>query len=730
MLRVGVFFGGKNIEREVSFNSGRTVCDHLDSSYFKVIPIFQSAGGDLYLLPWSFLYRGKIADFESRLDAEAETIKWDDLPTIIDFIYIATHGKFAEDGRLQAMLELLQIPYLGTKILGGSIAMNKKLHNDFLDGVVEIPRGFSLSVSEIKSIRERGLEEKIKKSKLSFPLIVKPEGEGSSFGVFVVKRVGDLEKAVRASAFISGSEGQDVLVEQKIEGMEFTCIIITDYKTGELIPLPPTEVILQEGSEIFDYKQKYMPGQALEKTPASSCSKKDLKRVQDECVKVMRALDFKTMARVDGFLDKDGKIIIIDSNPLSGMGPATFLFRQAGEYGMGHSELINCLIKAELKHYKMTRKYKSKKNIDRKKIVVLFGGASEEREISLESGRNVCYKLSSERYETIPVFVDLDMKMYKLTNRLLVNSSTREIQQNLSKAERVLISDLKSIADFVFIGLHGGAGENGTIQGALEMLGIPYNGSSVFASALCNDKYKSANFLKKKGFNAPQGKLVFKVDYKKDKNKLLDSFLGELKFPLIIKPHDDGCSVMVQVAKSKLDLEFALDKIFEKKNSALIEEKISGMEVTVGVIGNKSPKAFLPSESIVSQEILSIEEKFLPGAGENQTPARLPKDDLAFIQGEVERAYKALHCSGYARIDCFFQSAEQSATGKKHVVILEVNTLPGLTPATCLFHQAAENGLRPADLLNKIVELGFKNHKNEEIVIVDDVLKKQKEFNF
>ncbi len=127
MIKVGVLLGGKSIEREVSFNSGRTICDHLDITLYEVIPLFQTAIGDLYILPWTFLYRGKIADFEHRLAIEAKKISWDDLPTCIDFMYIAVHGKYAEDGRLQAILELLKIPYLGTKIFGSALGMNKVL---------------------------------------------------------------------------------------------------------------------------------------------------------------------------------------------------------------------------------------------------------------------------------------------------------------------------------------------------------------------------------------------------------------------------------------------------------------------------------------------------------------------------------------------------------------------------------------------------------------------------
>lgn len=721
MLKVGVLLGGKSIEREVSFNSGRTVCDHLDTQYFQAIPIFQHATGELYLLPWSFLYRGKIADFEQRLEDEAQKIIWDDLSQLIDFMYIATHGKFAEDGRLQATLELFKIPYLGSKVFGGSLAMNKKLHNEFLQQHVDTPKGFGLTVDQIKNYDQNSINKLIKQKKLTFPFVVKPENEGSSFGVFVVKKAEQLQKALHAACFISGPKGQGVLVEEKIEGMEFACIIITDHATGKLLPLPPTEVILQKGSTIFDYEQKYMPGKAIERTPAS-CGEKNIKKIQEACVKAMKALDFSNMARIDGFLTKDGRVVIIDSNPLSGMAPATFLFRQAGEIGIGHAELINCLIKAELKNYKMEKIIIEKKDQEKMKVAVLFGGASHEREVSLDSGRNICYKLSLQKYEVIPVFVDKDMKLYRLDNRLLVHSSTREIQSNISQAKQINWSDLKNIAEFVFLGLHGGQGENGVVQGTLEMLGLPYNGSSVFASSLCNNKYKMGQFLKQHGFVTPNALLLEKSEYKKE---LIDSYVKQVGFPCIVKPHDDGCSVMVAQAKNKQELDEVLQGIFKEKDFALLESKIVGMELTVGVVGNENPRSLAPSESLAKQEVLSMEEKFLPGVGENQTPARLSDEDIKLVQQTVVDAYKAMNCAGYARIDCFFQTAEQSPMGKKQVLILETNTLPALTPATCLFHQAAEEGLRPMDLLDEIIQLGLKAHDQDSIVDVDSVLLKQ-----
>ena len=134
------------------------------------------------------------------------------------------------------------------------------------------------------------------------------------------------------------------------------------------------------------------------------------------------------------------------------------------------------------------------------------------------------------------------------------------------------------------------------------------------------------------------------------------------------------------------------------------------MELTVGVIGNTKPQALPPSQAICTGDILSIEEKFLPGAGENQTPAPLPTGTLTFVRKTIERAFESLNCKGYARIDCFYQSAFQSPTGNERLIILEVNTLPGLTPATCIFHQAAEMGMKPMEFIDRIIELGFEEH--------------------
>jgi D-alanine-D-alanine ligase len=225
------------------------------------------------------------------------------------------------------------------------------------------------------------------------------------------------------------------------------------------------------------------------------------------------------------------------------------------------------------------------------------------------------------------------------------------------------------------------------------------------------DKFKTTQFLKTQGFDVPAARLVSKEEWLINKDTILKNILATMPLPLIVKPHDDGCSVMVQKIKKESDLAHAVECIFANgKDHALVEECIIGMELTVGVIGNESPQALPPSQAVCVADILSIEEKFLPGAGENQTPAPLPADTLKFVQKTMEAVYKAVDCKGYARIDCFYQTPEQSPTGKDRVIVLEINSLPGMTPATCIFHQAAEIGIKPMDFIDLIITLGFEQH--------------------
>ncbi len=787
-IRIGVLMGGKSLEKEVSFNTGRTVCDYIDTTQYTTVPLYQT-GSKIYLLPWHFLHRGKTTDFEHRLHNEAEYIAWDDLKNYVDFIYIAQHGRYAEDGTLQGFLNILGIPYLGSNVFASALRTDKIMHKTFLNNAgIATPKFVAVEPYEIDNFekyknnilkqlenlypraRPELVEElsaqrypstgsgRAHKNKNNTPdindlFVVKPFNEGSSLGISIVTK-DNLENALKKACYIEPGKKKRVLIEEKITGMEFTCIILTDHKTGELFALPPTESVSDEEVGFFDYEQKYMPGRGIKRTPAR-CSDEITKHIQETCIHVMQTLEFDTMCRIDGFLTHDNTIVIIDPNTLSGMAPSSYIFNQAAEINMSPAQLVNYIIETELHRYNLITTDMNNTTseisslIQKIRVAILLGGASNEKETSLDSGRNVFYKLSPHKYDPIAVFVSDALELYILTQSQLVRNSTKEIIELLQPSQKIKWSDLSAIADFVFIGLHGGEGEDGSVQGTLEILGMPYNGSSVLASALCMNKYKANELLAAHDFNVPNNILLTKHQWDNSlsqsnsycaRPELVEGYpralenispappechdsgvskgyerikeiTTKLSYPLIVKPHDDGCSVMVQKVTNDEELIVAIENVLQEKDAVLIEECITGMELTVGVMGNQHPRALPPSQAISLSGVLSIEEKFLPGAGENQTPAPLPQNALEFVQRTMERAFTTLQCKGYSRIDCFYQTAEQSPTKKERVIILENNSLPGLTPATCLFHQAAEIGLKPMDFLDQIIMLGFEEHR-------------------
>ncbi len=728
-LRVAVLMGGMSIEREVSFNSGRTVCDHLDRFLYDVIPVFHTPDNKLYLLPQRFLHRGKISDFEKRLETESTNILWDDLPAYADFVYIAVHGRYAEDGTLQGMLELLKLPYLGAKVRGSALGMDKVLQKKFLrTHNIPIARDIVLTPTMINIYQQKPEElyTLLTQQQLIYPLIVKPAHEGSSLGVSVVKHQNELLPACHAAMSIDREHQQQVLIEEKITGMEFSCIVMQDPVTGDLKALTATEVVCERGTEFHDYEQKYMPGRAMKFTPAR-CSETDIQTIKDNCLRVVQALEFGIFGRIDGFLQSDGTVVIVDPNSLSGMGPSSFIFNQAAYAGMNHTQLINHLIKAELQHtplYKdffttMTNHYAPE---NRLRVAVILAGPSNEKEVALDSGRNVCYKLSPHKYQVTPIFMDKESNLYPLSSTLLVHNATAEIEHEIDRSTKIKWHDLPKLADFVFIALHGSPGEDGIVQGALELLKLPYNGSGIAASALGMDKYKTNQLLRQQGFDVPHSTLVTQHAWQLNQHTVLQELQATHTFPCIIKPHNDGCSVLVSKAYAPQELTTALTTIFSMgKQVAMVEEYIAGMELTVGVIGNDTPRALPPSQAVVKHDLLSMEEKFLPGAGENQTPAPLPTDVLERIKRVMEGVFSTLGCAGYARIDCFYQSAQISPTGQERIIPLEINTLPALTPATCIFHQAAELSITPTEFIDLIIELGLERHKQQPLTHTKDL---------
>ncbi|MBE9546324.1 MAG: D-alanine--D-alanine ligase [Proteobacteria bacterium] len=345
------------------------------------------------------------------------------------------------------------------------------------------------------------------------------------------------------------------------------------------------------------------------------------------------------------------------------------------------------------------------KNTEKLRVGIIMGGISSEREVSLESGRNIFSKISREKYDPIPVFMDSRGGFWEIPIKLLMRNSTHDIEVDLEEeATPIPYEDLKSRMDFVCLGLHGKYGEDGCLQGLLELLGLPYTGSGVLGSALGIDKYTARNILAMSGIDVPKTMPVTRRAWdNEDRNGILGKIEEEVGFPCVVKPTREGCSTAVKKVVSKEGIPDALISAFEWDNTVLVEEFIDGTEVTCGVIGNDEPTPLTPSETVPTEDILSLEDKFLYGQGENKTPARLPEETLKKIQDVAVQAFCALGLKVYSRIDMFVRKDGR-------VAVLEPNTLPGMTPSTVLFHQAAASGIDQTGLIDRIIELSLEVH--------------------
>jgi len=590
---------------------------------------------------------------------------------------------------------------------------------------------------------------------------------------------------------IESIEGEsEILIEEFIEGKEFSCIVIEN-SNGTPVALPPTEI--RKGKELFDYRSKYLPGLSRKITPIHLPSE-EIHRIRKACENLFSRLSFNVYARIDGFIKTDGTILLNDPNTTSGMLPSSFFFHQAAEIGLNPSQFITYIIKvslqariADIKSYKILpwllqhldrnlASLKSSKN-SKKKIAVILGGYSSERHISVESGRNIYEKLSSsDRYQPIPVFLsgnDKHHSMHLIPINVLLKDNADDIKEKVENFERhpviqeiinectgitslyaspgnvdapreITYDELAILVDGVFIALHGRPGEDGVVQANLQRVGLPYNGSGVETSRITIDKYTTNEILMKNGLHAAKHLMVKEEDWRRDPGAFEEGILREFKFPFIAKPVDDGCSSAVKILRNENELHAFSELIFRKteelvpaaatllkikpkeefpnKTCFLVEELVVAagaskfLEVTGGLLtyydenGNLEYEVFEASEALSEGDVLSLEEKFLAGQGQNITPARYSRDPeenrriSAIVKEELEKTARILKVEGYARIDAFVRIYDNK---KVEVLVIEVNSLPGMTPATCIFHQAAINHYKPYEFIDKLIEFGF-----------------------
>jgi len=792
-LKIALLCGGPSLERGISLNSARSVCDHLQSDQIDVLPIYFDHFKNAYQISRGQLYSNTPSDFDFKLQSSAKPLSSSAFARFlknVDLAFPVMHGDFGEDGQIQRFLRKNNCPYTGSPAEACKRAFDKYHANEFIKkhGFYTLPSVVLKShlKNHKKILTDFFKEHKIRRA------VVKPATGGSSIGVYSVSTVeGALEKA---NELFSKRVDTRLVVEPFCEGAEFT-VIILENRFGIPVAVLPTEMELDYSDhQIFDYRKKYLATRNVTYHCPPRFDNEVVERIQIQAEQLFKALGMRDFARFDGWLMPDGNLWFSDFNPISGMEQNSFLFQQTSQIGMSHRDLLRYIVKNACRRngIPFPKNPAGRDNYpdpQKKEINVLFGGRTAERQVSLMSGTNVWLKLrNSEKYDPHPYLLDMDHNVWRLPYNFTLNHTVEEIQEMCKNApqsekrlhrlktrvidklnagddeitealflpEKMSLTDFIKRSDFVFIGLHGGIGEDGTLQKMLEKSKVPFNGSGSSASHLCMDKYATGEVirtLEKEGIHTAPKKLenvkAFKsfkpIDYKRYWKELTFELSGK---SLIAKPHGDGCSAGIARLYSASDLQKYLEYVMKgagmipngtlKNQHGIIEMPVCAMtqvmferfiitdkvrvignklkwqtrsnwiETTMGVIEKEgSMKAMNPSITVAIGNILTLEEKFQGGTGVNITPPPpeyVKPSAVKKAKERMEKVAKVLGVRGYARIDAFMHIK----TGE--LIIIEANSTPGLTPSTVIYHQALEENppMSPTQFLEKICDNAIK----------------------
>lgn len=345
------------------------------------------------------------------------------------------------------------------------------------------------------------------------------------------------------------------------------------------------------------------------------------------------------------------------------------------------------------------------------RIVVLAGGTSTERDVSISSGLLVAAALREKGHEVVLLDVykgyeqdicDVDAlfkENYSFTDSIKVGDTISDIdeirEQRRDKSNRWLgenIIDICACADIIFLALHGGAGENGQIQATLDLLGLKYTGSGYLGSALAMNKGITKSVLIQHGVLTPAGSVF----------KSFDHAMAWNRFPCVVKPCSGGSSVGITIARDEAQFKSSVKEAFGYgENEIVVEEYIKGREFSVGLLGGR---ALPPIEIIPNEGFYDYKTKYQAGAARDVCPADITEAEDRTMREAAVSAYNALRLESYARIDFIL-----TEDGKAYC--LEANTLPGMTPTSLLPQEAKVEGIGYPDLCQQIVDISLKKYQ-------------------
>jgi D-alanine-D-alanine ligase len=352
------------------------------------------------------------------------------------------------------------------------------------------------------------------------------------------------------------------------------------------------------------------------------------------------------------------------------------------------------------------------------RVAVLFGGRSAEHEVSIASAASVIRALDPAKYEVVPIGISKEGRW------LIGDSAQKMLADTIREGRHVLLPPEPGASallqldsgdagpatgiDVVFPVLHGTYGEDGTIQGLLELAGLPYVGCGVLASAVGIDKEVQKRLFEHAGLPVVKYLLLPRSRWKYKSEDALEDIQRRFQFPLIVKPATLGSSVGITKARDVAELAAALGLAAEFAQKILVERAVEGREIEVSVLGNEEPRASVPGEIIPHHEFYDYEAKYTEEGTQYLVPAPLKPRQTAKVQDYAVRAFQAIEGRGMARVDFFLERH----TGRLY--INEINTIPGFTAISMYPRLWEASGLSYPELIDRLIELAIEEHREKE----------------
>jgi D-alanine-D-alanine ligase len=341
-------------------------------------------------------------------------------------------------------------------------------------------------------------------------------------------------------------------------------------------------------------------------------------------------------------------------------------------------------------------------------VALIFGGRSAEHDISIISARSIHKSLEPKKFNVISLYITRGGE-WKLVSSPFATAGELETGRSFSFLPWTELSGRPGLkAEVYFPVLHGPYGEDGTVQGLLEMADVPYVGAGVLSSALGMDKAIYKNLLSQMKLPVVPYLILYEEDWKDNPSAIEKSILSNFDFPFFIKPSNLGSSVGISKVKNKKSLRPALEAAFRYDRKILAEKAISGREIECSILGNEKPLASLPGEVIPYREFYDYADKYLEGKTRFQIPADLPSHLARKVQKLAVASFKAIDACGMARVDFFLESK----TNK--IYINEINTIPGFTEISMYPKLWEASGISFKELLERLIELALERHRQKK----------------